>query len=301
MSNSLVNLNRNEPRAGTGKMSTYLRHPDYRRLGFISTVELCVFAALSAAASQAVTAAPATVCTLTEFCYCINSDFRSAIDHNIQRLRRTIADQKSQGKAIGYMSIPLSTVAGGYFAVNAEVAGQTKRRVEQRFGADSLWLLNPASPENNLPRGATGADYMYTWTQILEGKAGLGEDFDLVYFVGPSEFASFFALTGHDDMKKIDHYFDRRLRADAELRKLVVDGTVNKIAFRNYYALRASVSFSKGAHDEWNIVRIINERRRGSGKFGIANQLPILFDGHAVPASDFNEPVASGETGRCTN
>jgi hypothetical protein len=282
-------------------MSTHAHHRDDRRWVFISMAESCVFAVLSAAASQAVTAAPATVCTLTDFCYCINSEFSPAIDDNIQRVRRIIADQRDRGKAIGYMSIPLTTVAGSYLDVNSEVAQQTKHRVEQRFGANFLWMLNPASRENNLPRGATGADYMYMWTQVLEGRAGLGEDFDLAYFVGPSEFANFFALTGHDDMKKIDDYFDKRLNTDAELRNLVADGKINKMAFRNYYALRASVSFSYGSHDEWNIVRIINERRRGSSKFGIANQLPVMFDGHAVPASNFEEPVASGDVGRCIN
>ena len=32
--------------------------------------------------------------------------------------------------------------------------------------------------------------------------------------------------------------------------------------FRKYYALRASSTVSRGAHDEWNIFRMINEKRR---------------------------------------
>jgi hypothetical protein len=45
-------------------------------------------------------------------------------------------------------------------------------------------MLDPAA-EGDLPSCALGADYMYMWTTILEGQRGLGEDFDLIYFVGP--------------------------------------------------------------------------------------------------------------------
>ena len=37
---------------------------------------------------------------------------------------------------------------------------------------------------------------------------------------------------------------------------------LSKTGFRNYYALHASVAFSLGSHDEWNISHILNERRR---------------------------------------
>ena len=36
--------------------------------------------------------------------------------------------------------------------------------------------------------GASGADFMYMWTEILEGPTGLGEDFDFFYFGGPPTF-----------------------------------------------------------------------------------------------------------------
>ena len=127
------------------------------------------------------------------------------------KLRQTIAEQKAEGKAIGYMSVPLSTFAGGYFALNAEVSAKTKERVEKRFGAKSLWLLNPGTPASQLPSNANGADYMLMWTRVLEGPGGLGEDFDFYYFVGPSDFAAALGLTGEGDMEKIDALFEERL------------------------------------------------------------------------------------------
>ncbi|MFY9828341.1 MAG: hypothetical protein WAU59_10690 [Rhodoplanes sp.] len=63
----------------------------------------------------------------------------------------------------------------------------------------------------------------------------------------------------------------------------------------------ASASFSSGAHDEWNILRILNERRRGADQYGVTNQLPILFDGRALPPGSFEDGVALGYAGRCLN
>src|SRR6202044_3319031 len=108
-------------------------------------------------------------------CYCVNTDIRGQIDANVARVRQLLQDQRKQGKAIGYLSIPLSTAGGSYFGVNTDVAAQTKDNLEKRFGANSAWILNPGA-EGNLPAAATGADYMFMWTSILEGAKGLGED-----------------------------------------------------------------------------------------------------------------------------
>ena len=80
--------------------------------------------------------------------------------------------------------------------------------------------------------------------------------------------------------------------------KAVKDG-LSKNAFRNYYALKASTAFSRGAHDEWNIIRTVNERRRNDPKLGIANQLPVLFDGLGVAPSGWEANVSDGYAGRC--
>jgi hypothetical protein len=254
----------------------------------------------SSAHPAGTTAATATACTAIDLCYCVNAANRQAIDANVARLRQLIDEQRKLGKAIGYMSLPLSTVGGGYYGVNRDVAHATKERLERRFGATSVWMLDPAA-QGNLPAGASGADYMYMWTTLCAGPRGLGEQFDFIYFVGPSDFRRFFALDGVSDLEKIDAYFDKRSTDDADLRKAVDENKVSKRTFRNYYGLRASVAFSYGAHDEWNIARIINERRRAAEDFGIANQLPMLFDDRAVAPGTFESPVASGNVGRCVN
>jgi hypothetical protein len=241
-----------------------------------------------------------TACTTLSLCYCVNKDFVEAINANIARVRQLIVEQRNQGKAIGYLSIPLSTVGGSYFGVNLEIAQQAKARIEKRYGAHSVWLLNPGA-EGNLPAKATGADYMLMWTKILEGRNGLGEDFDFVYFVGPTTVGQFFSLDGNADMEKIDTYFDKRAASDESLKQAIAANKITKATFRNYYALRASVAFSYGSHDEWNIARLLNERRRGATDFGIAKQISVLFDGNAVPPGDYETGVASGDVGRCVN
>ena len=99
--------------------------------------------------------------------------------------------------------------------------------------------------------------------------------------------------------KKIDAYFERRLATDPNLKKAVDEKKVSKRTFRDYYALRASVAFSLGSHDEWNIARLLNERRRGVEAFGIPNQLSIFFDGQPVNPGNFETAAASGDVGRC--
>src|SRR6266446_8118855 len=162
-------------------------------------------------------AATVTACTSINLCYCINADNQDSINANISRVRQMISDQRTQGKAIGYISIPLSTTGGSYFGVNQDIAKEIKDRIERRFGRNSAWMLNPGA-EGNLPAGASGADYMLMWTRILEGRSGLGEDFDFMYFVGPSDIAQFFGLDGNADMEKIDAYFDKRFASDPKLK-----------------------------------------------------------------------------------
>jgi hypothetical protein len=238
-----------------------------------------------------------TECSPNGLCYCVSDDLKSTIATRVEAIRARIATQRQQGKAIGYLSIPISTVAGAYLPVNAEVAAATKARVERRFGSASLWLLNTAAKEFALPGAASGADYMLMWTRVLEGGDGLGRDFDLVYFTGPSDFGQYFSFDGRADMAKLEKYYDGHARADAGLR------AINKTDFRNYYALRASVSFSLGSHDEWNIIRTINEKRRASKDdddgFGVAKQIAVLFNGTGIAPGLFDAPTQAGDEGKC--
>jgi len=240
-----------------------------------------------------------TACTKLDICYCVNTDYRDAISDNVARVRQLIASNKASGRAIGYLSVPLSPAGGGSFAVNAEAAAKTADSVTARMGARSAWLLNPGAEGGSRMNGASGADYMYMWTQILEGRGGLGEDFDFFYFAGPGDFASYFGLTGTGDLDRLEDWFDNRVAQDPAFKQTVDAGSIAKASFRNYYGLRASVTFSYGSHDEWNIARLINDRRRGATDFGIANQLSVLFDGRPVSPGGYENPAASGDVGRC--
>src|SRR5689334_20649145 len=219
---------------------------------------LAVASACAASASIAMLAAGSahagkvTECAKVGICYCVNDELKSLIGTRVERFRQMIADQRKAGKSVGYLSVPLTSTGGGNFNVNREVAESAKAAIEKRYGADFLWVLNPATKDADLPKGS-GADYMLMWTSVLEGADGLG-DFDLVFFAGPQEFARYFGFDGNADMAKLDAYFDKRAKSDPEFEQ-AIQGGLTKVAFRKYYALRASASVSRGAHDEWNIVR----------------------------------------------
>jgi hypothetical protein len=261
--------------------------------------EAAIAAMSIAIAANPALAAKSTECTKIAVCYCVDSDLKTIIDAKVASIRQMLAAERTAGKAVGYMSVPLSAIGGGFFNVNLEVAAAAKAHIEKRFGDQQVWILNPGMPLANIPNGS-GADYMLMWTQVLEGRDGLGEDFDFVYFVGPRDFARYFALDGIGDMLKVEQFFDKRSESDADLKK-AVDKGLTRTAFRNYYALKASTTFSKGAHDEWNIIRGLNERRRAHDRFGIANQLAVLFDGGGVSPASSESATSDGHAGKCAN
>jgi hypothetical protein len=257
---------------------------------------LLLAAVLAAFVTSPAQAAKATECTKIGICYCVNDELKATIASKVDKFRQMIAEQRKAGKSVGYLSVPLSTGGGGFFNVNREVAESAKAAVEKRFGADYIYLLNPGTLDADLPKGV-GADYMLMWTTLLEGADGMGE-FDFVYFAGPQDFARYFGFDGNGDMGKLDAYFEKRVKSDPAFEKAVAGG-LTKAAFMRYYALRASASVSRGAHDEWNIFRTINERRRADSKFGTTSQIPILFDGRGVAPADSEAPVSEGYVGKC--
>ena len=253
--------------------------------------------ALAAAAADA-DAAKATECTKIGICYCVNDELKATIQGKVERFRQTVAEARKAGKAVGYLSVPLTSGGGGNFNVNREVAESAKSAIEKRFGSEFVYVVNPAMLDADLPKG-TGADYMLMWTTLLEGSDGTGE-FDFVYFAGPQDFARYFGFDGNNDMGKLDAWFDKRVASDADFAKAVQNG-LTKPAFRKYYALRASSSLSRGAHDEWNIFRAINEKRRSDGKLGTPSQIPVLFDGQAVAPPQGETGVSDGYVGKCAS
>ena len=272
----------------------------YRPRRVVFPLVLASTAALPVAA-ESVRAASSTVtaCTALDICYCINPDYRAAIAANVARVRQLLADNHARGKAIGYLSVPLSPAGGGSYMINSEIATKTAEQVTARYGARAAFLLNPGAEGGDAMTGAGGADYMYMWTQILEGAKGLGEDFDFFYFAGPTDVARYFALSGQGDLERLEMWFDEHVTSEPKFKDALADGSLTKAGFRNYYGLRASVSFSYGSHDEWNIARVINERRRGATDFGIANQLAVMFDGQPVSPGGYEAPTTAGDAGRC--
>jgi hypothetical protein len=281
--------------------------------GLKRKIEVAAAAAIVVlAASAPARAETRTACTALDICYCVNSDFLGAIGANVARVRALLADNKAKGKAIGYLSVPLSPAGGGSFQINSEAAQTIASEVERRFGASSAFILNPGAEGSEAMNGASGADYMYMWTQILEGRSGHGEDFDFFYFAGPTDFSGYFLPPGKDGKAQkidagqvedyfgaLDAFFDKRVASDPAFRKAVEQGNISKPGFRLYYGLRASVAFSYGSHDEWNIARLLNARRRGAADYGIANQLSIFFDGRPVDPGTFESATTSGDAGRC--
>jgi hypothetical protein len=258
-----------------------------------ASLALGIVFALAPAAAHA---AKATECTKLGICYCVNDELKPAIAAKVDRFRALVAEQRKAGKAVGYLSVPLSSAGGGHFDINAEVAASAKDAIEKRFGSDYLFVLNPGTLDADLPKG-TGADYMLMWTTLLEGPDGLG-DFDFVYFAGPQDFARYFKFDGNNDMAKLDAFYDNRVKSDPKFEKAVAGG-LTKPAFRRYYALRASATVSRGAHDEWNIFRLLNERRRADSKLGAPHQIPVLFDGRGLAPVDHEMAVSDGYIGKC--
>src|SRR5439155_1251974 len=136
-------------------------------------------------------------------------------------------------------------------------------------------------------RSPGGDEYMLMWTQVLAGDDGVGRDFDLVHFTGPGDMRAFFGCGGDDVTGCIDRYARSRATADGDFRRTVATDPVRRHAFVRYYALRASSAFSKGAHDEWNIVVRINRRR------ALGEQVAVFFDGRAASPSAATSSCAS--------
>jgi len=253
----------------------------------------------SAAADQP-SAPPArhVECLTGNYCLCVTDSLQGKIDEKAKAFRDAIHSAHASNRLAIYMSVPLSGSFGAYFALNREVANDVADRLGKRFGAQSVWVLNPATPDADLPPEASQADYMYLWSHVLYDAEHAKDGVDLVYFVGPSDFSRHLRLTGADDLTFLGQYFDHRVQTDAAFADAVKNNKVTRVGFLSYYGFRASVAFSAGAHDEWNLAALINQERRLQ-KNGIIQQLPVFFDGSAVAPSMYDAWVPVGNVGQC--
>jgi hypothetical protein len=128
---------------------------------------------------------------------------------------------------------------------------------------------------------------MAVWSDVLAGPAGAGADFDLAYFVGPNDVWSFFGVTGDSRLDQIETWLASRAAADPNYARIVADPTLKR-QFVRYYGIRGAAIYSKGCHDEWNIVTELNRKRM------IGDDIAVYFDGASIEPGDFNEPVEPG-------
>jgi hypothetical protein len=178
----------------------------------------------------------------------------------------------------------VSSKSGGDFRTNTEMATKIAERIQTEFGS-KLWLLNPAA--YNLPKSATGGDYMAVWSDVLAGADGAGADFDVAYFVGPTDVWRFFNVGDTDRLGSIESWLKGRAATDPGY-KVIYDNVALRQNFVRYYGLRGSTVYSKGAHDEWNIVLALNAKRP------IGEDIAVYFDGRPVEPGDYQDGIDVG-------
>lgn len=182
---------------------------------------------------------------------------------------------------------------------------------------------------------AKDGDYMRMWTKVLveDDEAGdkknHGYFFDGYYFLSPSDVKFYFLNSDDGDLtSSIQNYFSRKFALDAEFRdsysvrginwgieydankrrilrsddeqKLVNEWDKKRLDFFRFYSLKASINFSLGSHDEWNILNLINKMRIDyydklkDRKNGIGDLVPGFFEGKQLTPVDFIGRAISG-------
>jgi hypothetical protein len=251
---------------------------------------------------------PVLRCAQPGFCFCVRPAFDPGIAERVKAFRGRLAEQRAAGKLTAYMSVPLSGGSGSDFEVNRLVAGFLSDQLMAEYGDKYFYVLNPGSKEADLPdlqgSRASQGEYMSLWAQMLFGEDGLGRDFDVVYFAGPRDFDAYFKSTnvaGTARLERLSNFFDKRYREEARFKDAVDKERMTRSSFLRYYGLRASTSFSRGAHDEWNIVTAINGKRSVlPTEFGVLGLLPVFYNGNAIEPGDFQSyTVVGNATNNC--
>ena len=218
----------------------------------------------------------------------ITFDVTPSLKENIEKLikevRSEIAKQKKSGRFIAYLSIPISPRGGGDLDTNVAMSKHITQEVESLFG-DKLWVLNPAC--YTLPEGATGGDYMAAWADVLAGDNGRGDDFDIIYFVGPHDVWSFFGANKTNKLGLIENWLIEQAKAKKYYSDILSDSAAKR-EFLRFYGLRGSVVYSKGAHDEWNIISTLNKQ------LPVGKDIVVYFDGNPIEPGDYGDLTERG-------
>jgi hypothetical protein len=266
-----------------------------------SAILFAVFAILPAIAHGQSAPSKQVLKTPLGTCYEVDPDFLPVIDNAVKNLRAQVQGQSPE-KLIVYLSVPLTARGGGYRPLNVEISEFLKSRIEARF-QNRVWVLAPGKAESELPqvmgKSAQGGEYMYMWTKVLAGDDGYGKNFNLLFAAGPSEIKNFFGAP--DEMPaSLERYVDLRAKADADFRDKIASVPEARKRFIAYYTSKASVAFSDGSHDEWNIFVEINKRRRNDAKgFGLGEQIPVFYDGRSASPAEMETKVSPGYEKNC--
>ena len=251
---------------------------------------------------------PKVMKTHLGLCFEVNPAYLDEIGKTVSSLRDTIRAQRSKGRIIAYVSVPLTARAGGYRPLNVEISRFLKDRVERRYG-EQLWALAPGQVESEMPakEGETppkGGDYMYMWTEALAGDNRRADDFDLLYVAGPTDIQAFLAASSDQALfASLERFIVARSAGDPTFAQFLQATPTARRDFMTFYGLKASGAFSAGAHDEWNIFVEVNRERRkpaaGSADSRPHDQVPMYFDGRSVNASDMEVRVSPGYETSC--
>ncbi len=152
-----------------------------------------------------------------------------------------------------------------------------------------------------------------------------GQHFDGYYFLGPNDIHQFFAQGSSETLTaSIENHFARKLATDSDFADAFaipgltwsptwqIDGKLSPVdkqkqvdlraqwevlrrKFLRFYALRASIAYSLGSHDEWEIFRQINiQRRAANASPGIPEQLGGFFEGKQIDPAAAEAVLSKG-------
>jgi hypothetical protein len=263
--------------------------------------------------------------------------WKAIFDRQIQLLQDDIARARADGRLVLYLSCPISSRGGSWAGTNVDIARHVERSLLQRLG-EGFWVLNPAQYQLESKAGLGlleqhakaigidlaslkgmapgGGDYMRMWTRVLVEDGG-----NAYYFLGPRDVLSFFTANGSETLTAgVQGYFARKMEADSTFRRQfsapealwdddaltdveekLHDAWVRKRKdFLGYYGLKASANFSLGSHDEWAILRLLNQQRRKASitddklDGDVGDQIAALFDGSQVSLSASEAPLSRG-------
>jgi hypothetical protein len=261
-----------------------------RRAGWIGLVAAAGVMAVASGAAAAECKAPRIATrTVLGMQYCADPAFAGVIQQTAQKIRQDVRPQRQAGKLIIYASTPISPRGGGYEKVNLEIAASVKSKLEKEYGS-AVWVLDPGKYQMEQVDGKWpgGGEYMVMFTDVLAGEDGTGKDFDMVHFTGPADMRAFFGCSRDDLSGCVERWLETRAAGDEALRRDVAQDKEKRAAFIRYYTMRASSSYSSGAHDEWNIVVKINKKRP------LGEQVAMFFEGRPASPAEMETEISPG-------